>query len=329
MTSKMINLDDYFVCKLVDMGEIDNPNFHGVYSPEPEVGRKREGVNAAFLEDAEEYYVKHQGYDYWNQLFAGAFRRLKLSNPDLIVEYGCGFGNSTLPLLALMPDAKVIASDISPNLLAIGRRLVEERGYSDRCAFVAMDAQVDYIRPDIADVVVGSAILHHLAEPRLLLTAAMRVLKPNGCAIFFEPFEIGYALIRMLLLDILNEASRRDYTSPIVDWMTQLQEALAVQIQRDRAPGWRDRDDKWIFSRNYLQDIADDVGAELIIYPLETSSGKFRSQIKYMLTVDAGFKDSDMPDWGWSIIDRLDNDIFSPDLMPDLLIAGAVIFKKR
>lgn len=298
-------------------------------TPQSEIGQKREGVNAAFLEDAEEYYAKHQGFDYWKALFAGAFRRMGVKEAPLVVEYGCGFGNSTLPLIELLPDSEIIASDISPNLLAIAKRLVDARKASDKCLLAAMDAQKPYIQEGVADLVVGSAILHHLADPKYFVKAAMRVLKPKGCAIFFEPFELGNAIMRLLLLDIIDEAERREEISTTIEWFRNFAFALSVQIKRDQLPGWRDRDDKWVFPRSVLQEMADESGAELITYPLDGASGKFRSQITYSLSSYAGIDPNSLPAWAWKKIDRMDNDIFSPAAMNDIMAAGAVIFQKR
>jgi ubiquinone/menaquinone biosynthesis C-methylase UbiE len=325
----MWKFQDAFFDPLVDLGEIENTAFAGVFSPKPEIGQKRVGVNATFLENAEEYYRKHQGFEYWKGLFAAAFTKMAIKDAPLIVEYGCGFGNSTLPILEIMPTSQIIASDISPNLAAIGRRLISDRGFADRCMFVAMDAQKAYLKENIADLVTGSAILHHLAEPELLIAAAMRVLKPSKCAIFFEPFELGYAIIRMLCLDICAEAARRSVTSPMIEWLRQLAEALNLQIARERNPGWRDLDDKWVFPRNALQTIADKVGAELIVYPIDGGAGKFRAHLVYMIVNYVNLAVSDLPDWAWAIVDRIDNDIFSPASMPDVLLSGCVIFRKR
>ena len=83
------------------------------------------------------------------------------------------------------------------------------RGLTDRCVAVAMDAQKDYVRPASADLVVGSAILHHLVEPAPFVEQAMRILRPGGAAIFFEPFEGGYAILRLICQEIVREAGRR------------------------------------------------------------------------------------------------------------------------
>src|ERR1039458_8981999 len=141
MSSQIRNL---FNQPLFDLGVVEAPQFSGVFSPRDELGTKREGVDGLFLERAEEYYRKYQGFDYWRGLIKQATGFLAIEPPSVIVAFTCGFGNATLPALDLFPGASVIATDISPNLLAILRQLLDARNLSARCIPVSMDAQKDY-----------------------------------------------------------------------------------------------------------------------------------------------------------------------------------------
>jgi SAM-dependent methyltransferase len=317
-----------FVHPLSDLGEAEDPAFRGVLSPQPEVGSKREGVNDAFLGKAEDYYKKYQGFDYWRSLIAAAARRVGVDDPRLIVEFGCGFGNSTLPMLDLFPNAKIVATDISPNLLSILHRLLESRGMTERCIAVAMDAHKPYIVPCIADFVLGSAILHHLSEPGQFVAEAMRVLKPGGAAVFFEPFEAGLAIMRLACQEVVAEAARNKYKGPFVDFAGNIAKMLEPQVLR-RVPNWRDLDDKWAFPRSVLQGIADATNTELIVYPIHDNKAQFRRHFTYMIEAYGGLKREDVPAWAWKPFDRLDNDTFSPEMLIDLPIEGCVIFRKK
>lgn len=324
-------LAEAFKDTLVNLGDAEDLAFDGILSPEPEVGRTREGASATFLEDAEVYYTRHQSFDYWKYYLKRALDHIGIVDARLIVEYGCGFGNSTLPLLDIFHDAQVIATDISPNLLAILRRLIDARGLGDRCLVVAMDAQKPYIKGNIADLVVGSAVLHHLSEPGRLIQSAMHVLKPHGAAIFFEPLEAGYALVRVIIRHLCREAAIREEGSPALTWLAEMAAELNLQIQRDRLPGWRDLDDKWLFPRSVLQEFADAAGAELIITSINESNMPFRLRISHMLKM-GGFDALDaqlIPGWAWDIIDQYENDFFSAGLKRDLMDEGCVIFRKR
>jgi SAM-dependent methyltransferase len=317
-----------FVHPLMDLGEAEDPAFRGVLSPQPEVGAKREGVNEAFLGHAEDYYNKYQGFDYWRSLISAAALRVGAQDPRLIVEFGCGFGNSTLPMLDLFPNATIVATDISPNLLSILHRLVEGRGLSDRCIAVAMDAHKPYILPGIADFVLGSAILHHLTEPGQFVAEAMRVLKPGGSAVFFEPFEAGLAILRQACGEVVAEAARRKYKDAFVDFAANIAKMLEPQVLR-RVPNWRDLDDKWAFPRSVLQGIADATNTELIVYPIHDNKAQFRRHFTYLIEAYGGLKRTDVPEWAWVPFDRFDNDTFSPEMLTDLPIEGCVIFRKR
>src|ERR1700731_760367 len=150
---------------LVNLGDCEAEAFRGVVTPKGEVGQERHGVNAVFLENAEAYYQKYQGFNYWRMLLVQALGRINVNDANMIVEYGCGFGNATLPMLDIFPTSKVVATDISPNLLAILQRLLDSRGLRDRCTPIALDAHKPYLREGCADLVFGAAILHHLVEP--------------------------------------------------------------------------------------------------------------------------------------------------------------------
>lgn len=311
---------------LVDLA-IERAEFAGVLTPADEAGAARQGVDHVFLDDAEAYYRKYQSFDYWRALLQQATQRAGITDADAIVEFGCGFGNSTLPLLDLFPRAHVVATDISPNLLAILNRLLAARGLTGRCVAVAMDAQKDYVRAESADLVVGSAILHHLVEPAPFVEQAMRILRPGGAAIFFEPFEGGYAILRLICQEIVREAARHG-DGPTVDLARRVAIGLAPQIFRDALPGWHDRNDKWMFPRAVIDDMARKVGATLTIYPVHDNNGQFRRQFTYMMQAYGGLAAADLPPWIGEIFDRYDREAFSPQMLTDLALEGCIIFAK-
>ncbi|WP_376095811.1 class I SAM-dependent methyltransferase [Roseomonas sp. CCTCC AB2023176] len=325
---------DLFTAELVDLGAQEDPRFAGVLTPRPEIGAARPGATATFLDNAEAYYERHQDFDDWMHPLRAALDRAGVRDAGTIVEYGCGFGNATLPLLQLFPQAKVVASDISPNLLAILHRLLVARGERERCVPVALDAHKPYLLDGVADLVMGSAILHHLAEPGLLVQAAMRVLKPGGWAVFFEPMEAGYAMLRLVIRDLCQDAAVREFQSPALTWLAEISVEWTLQIKRDGLPGWRDLDDKWLFPRSTLERFADEAGAELVVMPMggRGSPEPFRSMLRYILKGWRGLDPDDaamMPAWAWDIVRRYDQDYFSEDFRTDLLMEATVLFRKR
>jgi ubiquinone/menaquinone biosynthesis C-methylase UbiE len=339
-----------FTEPLWDLGSVEAEQFRGVLSPKSEVGQLRSGVNAVFLENAEDYYKKYQGFDYWRKLLLEAMNRSGVAEPELIIEYGCGFGNATLPMLDIVSTCKIVASDISPNLLAILERLLIERNLKDRCVSVAMDALKPYVKEGCADLVFGAAILHHLVEPGQFVKHAMRVLKPGGVAFFFEPLEGGHAVLLSICDEIKREAKRRTPFKRL-DRLKQwkylkrwrpgrpwdhaiyltglLSDALRPQIFRMAIPGWKDMDDKWAFPRAVIDEMARDAGATATVYGLHDNVGQFRRHFAYMLETYGGMSPTDYPDWAWEIFDRYDRETFSPDMLRDLALEGCIVFRKN
>lgn len=321
-----------FTDALVDLGDHENDAFFGVMTPFGEVGQKRLGVNATFLKNAEAYYKKFQGFDYWRAALTEALSRIDIIEPKIIVEYGCGLGNATLPMLDIFPTSRVVASDISPNLLAILERLLVSRGLRDRCTPIALDAHKPYIKDGCADLVFGAAILHHLVEPGQFIANALRVLKPGGSAFFFEPLEGGLAILRLILDEVIREANRRGVLNRFrIPFLVtkRFADKLRPQIFRSAIPGWRDLDDKWAFPRSVLEKIARDNNADFQVYGLHDNVGQFKRHFLYQMSVNRFTKPSSFPSWVWDIFDRYDNEAFSPEMLKDLAIEGCVIFTKR
>jgi SAM-dependent methyltransferase len=313
----------------VDLGDREAAGFRGVLTPLGEIGQQRKGVNAVFLENAEAYYKKYQGFAYWRMLLVQALAHTGVNNAKTVVEFGCGFGNATLPMLDIFPNSRIVASDISPNLLAILEGLLVSCGLKDwRSPWM----RTSHIKEESADLIFGVAILHHLVEPGEFIGSALRVLKPGGWAFFFEPLEGGLAVLRLICGEIVREGRRRSLWNRWTRAM-RLTENFAndlnPQIFRQATPGWKDRDDKWAFPRSVLDKIARDNEAELRVYGLHDNVGQFRRHFAYMLETYGGMKAAEYPAWAWDIFDRYDNNTFSPEMLLDLALEGCIMFRKK
>jgi len=174
--------DALFKCPLVDLGS-RNAKYAGVFTPLPEIDRPKMGITEVFLSGAENYFEKFEQFSYIYSIVKGAISRFDKPLAGLAVDIGSGFGNTVIPLLENHPDLTVLATDISPDLLAICRREADRRGLDDRCMVVAMDAQQDYFEPGIADVVFGGAVLHRMVT-RVVVKRALDLLKPGGVGPF-------------------------------------------------------------------------------------------------------------------------------------------------
>lgn len=100
-----------------------------------------------------------------------------------VLEFGCGDGLNTVMLSKR--GAKVIAFDISAELIELAAKRVEANGCG-RVELLLASAHSLPLKDESVDVVFGMAILHHL-DLELASLNVRRVLKNGGRAIFKEP----------------------------------------------------------------------------------------------------------------------------------------------
>lgn len=329
----MDELKRYFSAPLADLGSTDL-KYAGVLCPEPELNLPKIGVTETLLSGAEDYFKKFENFSYIFGLLKGELDALGVEPRGIAIDFGSGFGNTVIPLLENYRELSIVATDISPDLLAILLREARKRGIGDRCAAVALDAQRDYFAEGFADIVFGGAVLHHLAEPDALLKTVVRILKPGGHAIFFEPFENGHAVLRLAFEEILERAKAEQAAGPGFDFLAGLVKDIAVRSHRRAYPGfseaWFNLDDKWLFTHSYFDRMRHLTGAsELRIRPFNNPVQPFTRHTRNSLANYAGLTVPDsLPGWAWEVLRRFDEDAFSADMRNDLVIEGAVVLTK-
>ena len=112
-----------------------------------------------------------------------AFARLGDVRGKTILDYGCGHGMAAVTLARA--GARVSAFDLSPGYVAEAERRAAVNGVS--VEFRVADAEHLPYADASFDAVWGNAILHHLDLHRAG-AELHRVLKPNGIAVFCEPW---------------------------------------------------------------------------------------------------------------------------------------------
>ncbi|HEX5834049.1 MAG TPA: class I SAM-dependent methyltransferase [Pyrinomonadaceae bacterium] len=112
-----------------------------------------------------------------------AFHLLGDVRGKTILEYGCGNGENTVVLANR--GAKIIALDISAELLAIARKRLEANGCHDVDLLIGSAHDLP-LADESVDIIFGMAILHHL-DLHLASHEVLRVLKKGGRGIFEEP----------------------------------------------------------------------------------------------------------------------------------------------
>lgn len=98
------------------------------------------------------------------------------------MEYGCSYGQDTIRLAATARS--VVGIDISGVVIERARAAAAEVGSSAR--FEVAEAEALPFGDSTFDLAFGSSVLHHL-ELSPALAEMVRVLRPTGSGVFYEP----------------------------------------------------------------------------------------------------------------------------------------------
>lgn len=314
---------------VVDLGE-RNSVLSGIWAPVSQSAPL--GLTAQFTENAEDYADRYASSEYFKCLIQRGVALLDLqSDPGDILDIGAGAGdNSTFPCAELFNNAQIVATDLSPNLLLLLKKGAEQRKILDRTTIICVDAMENIFHPNSFDMVIGSAILHHLIEPMDALNAAHRVLRPGGVALFFEPFELGYSLICGIFDRIASEADLREYKmeQKTLDFFRMFANDVRRRLGRDKsAPLYREIDDKWLFSRAYFIEAAAKAGfSSVVIESIHAPEGQLRMLCESFLRLGASTNVGALPEWARAYVEQAD-ELFV-ESAPDILSEGIIALKK-
>jgi SAM-dependent methyltransferase len=98
---------------------------------------------------------------------------------DVVLDIGCGCGETTLRSAQAAARGRVVGVDLSAPMLAEARRLAQERGVGN-VAFVEADAQTYPFPPSEFDVAISSLGLMFFGDPTAAFTNLVTALRPGG-----------------------------------------------------------------------------------------------------------------------------------------------------
>ena len=148
---------------------------------------------------------------------ADLLARVPLVEPKLIIDIGCGPGNSTALLRARYPNARVVGMDSSADMLADAAKSGIEAEWAQG------DFQT-YAPPAPADLIYANASLQWSADPLALVERLFGQLAPGGALAFQVPhnqddasyLEVREAASMPRWKDALNDVKQYDpgFTTP-------------------------------------------------------------------------------------------------------------------
>jgi len=259
------------------------------------------GVTSQFLENAGEYDAKYTDYDHWRLLLENALSRLlDLGGRMEILDLGSGAGNSVVPVLEMFPEAHIVATDISPQLLSMLRRRLVERGLADRALLVSVDLCEDHLEPESFDLVVGGSILHHLLDPAALLRRVCSWLRPARYAVFFEPFALGSLFLALVYERLIAERAALGLSEQVVDLFRRI--ATDIRVRMARPPDvFPHLDDKWIFTPRFFEEAVSGL-CEVRIDPINTAPEPLTHKTKQLLMTVLSAPESALPAPAWEVL---------------------------
>ena len=108
---------------------------------------------------------------------------LALQGDERVVDAGCGSGFHSLMLAERLPQGKVLAVDVSTEMLDRLRSNAAARGLSERIEVLHADGLALPMADGSADRAVSVAVWHHLDDPQGAAAELARVLRPGGRAV--------------------------------------------------------------------------------------------------------------------------------------------------
>jgi SAM-dependent methyltransferase len=217
------------------------------------------GVTDQFLADAESYHQRYFDDAHWRYITGRLVTGLDASRPMTVLDIGSGSGNTIFPLADALPLTRIVASDISPQLLHILMREVRGRGLQDRVSAFCFDLHRDFFASDSFDHVIGGAILHHMLDPLEALRNVAKWVKPGGMVALAEPMEIGGHLMAAVYHMLLQEIEPEGPEWLVLHFRAMVDDYDARLGMRPKS--WSaDLDDKWFFSPTYVRRLARELG---------------------------------------------------------------------
>ena len=300
---------------------------HGFFTDE---GWVPVGVTDQFMENAADYEALRTLPFVESLECALRAAAVDRTAPLQILDIGSGGGSSALAAAALLPASHIVASDISKQLLTIlNSRLSSDETLRSRIDVCCFDLHQPFFAPEQFDLVIGFAILHHLADPLAALQNVVYALKPGGKVILNEPLEAGNMLLYVLYERIIAFLFQEGVTDgPLITLLRAIRRDFQHRLGVPELKPWTVHlDDKWLFDEPYLQRLAQQLHFQRhVTHPgIVAFPTVFEISFRALLE-ESGIAHADVSSGVWEIVREFDRSV-SDRLKAQTPPTGYIVFE--
>jgi demethylmenaquinone methyltransferase/2-methoxy-6-polyprenyl-1,4-benzoquinol methylase len=169
------------------------------------------------------------GYDRMNRLLSArtdlgwrkkAIRKLGKERPAHILDVATGTADMALLAWKMLKPDRITGIDISPAMLEIGRKKIEQEGLVDKIGLYTGDSEAISYPQNSFDAVMVAFGVRNFENLENGLTEMLRVLKPGGRAVILE-----FSKPRRKTIKTLYNLYMRVVTPQVARWFRQNKEA--------------------------------------------------------------------------------------------------------
>lgn len=283
-------------------------------------------VTSQFREQSDKYVAAYQSVGHWTNLLRLACQVAGITDYERnysILDIGSGAGNTVFAALDTFKNGRVLATDISLEMLVhLKTFLSQQEVFADRCRMAQLNCEKPELQEGAFDIIIGGSILHHLRNPEKTIFACESLLKSGGLFIAFEPFEAGYSILTGLYKILLRDPRLDSHAARVLKAMIQ---DWTVRKGSDKSdPIFFHIDDKWLFTHSWFKQFVPPY-ASCKIESTFLSKRPFTDETGEILRVN-GCPREGIPDDGWALLEDFDQSM-SEDLRKDFLFTGVVVLQ--